>query len=351
LYAVAHSSSVFPLEFRRFEPFVLSFGTIFACFHGLPVYNHVSSEEFQYGAIQMNKLLILDKSVFHGTARSKLVRFVKCHRVILPYALCVECAISQKGNPPKDSKDPMRLTQKLLEVVKNGADAGKSPSRIVEEERSRNAAIESLIDMEETQFMREGRLDEEADLEEAREKCDKAFKPITDIVGQWADEYHKNIRKKKLEKDFREEVDESNLLVRLGKWLQFIDIAKDDILETYYSNGSNAMSADRWEWQMLRLSLAWGTELASKRNKSGPDFGNYDISNDIYDIYYVSHLSQADGLVAGDKDLVRPLAMAAFPDKDVFCSIYDVPYRYCTHKLKWLVLRIFMKLVPKRWLT
>jgi hypothetical protein len=102
---------------------------------------------------------------------------------------------------------------------------------------------------------------------------------------------------------------------------------------------------------MLRLSSAWGIELASMRNKSGPSFKNYDISNDIYDIYYVSHLSQADGLVAGDKKLVRPLAMAAFPDKDVFCSIYDVPYRYCTHKLKWLVLRIFMKLVPKRWLT
>ena len=80
---------------------------------------------------------------------------------------------------------------------------------------------------------------------------------------------------------------------------------------------------------MLRLSLAWGTELASKRNKSGPSFENYDISNDIFDIHYVSHLSQADGLVAGDKDLVLPLALAAFPDKDVFGSIDDVPDWYC----------------------
>ncbi len=299
----------------------------------------------------MNKLLILDKSVFQGTALSELVRFVKCHRVILPHALCVECAISQKGNPPMDSKDPMQLTQKLLDVVKSGAYAGKSPGNIVEEERSRNAAIESLVDMKETQMMREGILDEEPDLEEVREKCDKAFKPSIDRVGQWAEQYYKNLCKKELGKKFREEVDESNLVERLGKWLQVVDEMKDDILDTYCCNGSNAMSADRWEWQMLRLSAAWGIELASKRNKSGPSFENYDISNDVFDIYYVSHLSQAGGLITDDKDLVLPLAMAAFPDKDVFCSIYDVPYRYCTHKLKWLVLRIFMKLVPKRWLT
>jgi len=278
----------------------------------------------------MNKLLILDKSVFQGTARSELVRFVKCHRVILPHALCVECAISQKGNSSKDSKDAMRLTQKLLDVIKSGAYAGKSPGKIVEEERSRNAAIESLVDMEETQTMREGILDKEPDLEKVREECNKSFKPITDSVKQWADQYYKNIVKKELEKSFREEVDEGDLVGRLAKWLQSIDGMKDDLLDRFLGNRRNAMSADRWEWQLLRLSLAWGIELASKRNKSGPSFENYDeISNDIFDIYYVSHLSQADGLVAGDKRLVRPLAMAAFPSKDVFGSINDVPCRYC----------------------
>ncbi len=119
----------------------------------------------------MNKLLILDKSVFQKTAHGELVRFVKYHRVILPHALCVECAISQKGNPPKDSKDAIRLTQKLLDVVKSGAYAGKSPGKIVEEERLRNAAIKSLIDMEETQTMREGILDNEPNLEKIREDC------------------------------------------------------------------------------------------------------------------------------------------------------------------------------------
>lgn len=284
----------------------------------------------------MNKLLIFDKSVFQGTARSKLVRFVECHRVIFPYTLYVECVISQKGNPPKASKEPMQLMSKFLEVVRNGAYAGKSPSRIVEEERSRNAAIESLVDMEETQRMRESKLDEKPDLEKVREKCDKVFNPIVDSVKECANQFYKNLCKnEELVKDFRDEVDESDLVGRLGKWLFAVDEKKDDILDHFFGSGSNAMSADRWMWQMLRLSTAWEIELASKRNKSGPSFENYDeISNDVFDIYYVSHLSQADGLVTGesDKKLMRPLAMAAFPDKDVFCRIDDVPERYCTHK-------------------
>lgn len=278
----------------------------------------------------MNKLLILDKSVFHGTAYSELIRFVKCHRVILPHVLCVECAISQKGDPPKDSKDPIQLTQRLLDVVKSGAYAGKSPGKIIEEERSRNAAIESLIDLEETQTMKEGILDENPDLEKVREECDKAFKSTIDFVKEWMDKYHKNMQKKGLEKDFREEVDENDLVGRLTKWLQAIDEQKSENLDHFFGSGGNVMKADRWEWQLLRLCLAWGTELACMRNKSGPSFDNYkELSNDIYDIFYVSHLLQADGLVAGDKGLVQSLAKAAFPGKDVFDSIDDVPDCYC----------------------
>ncbi len=67
----------------------------------------------------MNKMLVFDKSVFQGTALSDLVRFVKCHRVILPHVLCVECAISRKGNPTSYSKYPLQLTQKLLALPVN----------------------------------------------------------------------------------------------------------------------------------------------------------------------------------------------------------------------------------------
>lgn len=287
--------------------------------------------------VQMDKLLILDKSVFHKImfsekAEGRLLKFVNCHHVILPYTLIIECAVSQKGDPPKEFKDPITLTNKLLEVVKRGAYVGKSPARIVEEESSTNTTIESLIDVEQTEIMREGILDEEPNVEAVRKTCEEAFKPITELVEQWSKQYFKTILKKNKEKDFREEVDEVDLAGRLGKWLKVADTMKRDILDKYYDSGSNDMSEERWEWQMLRLSLAWGSELACRRNKSGPSFDSYDISNDIFDIFYVSHLSHASGLITGDKALVQPLAMAAFPDKGIFNSIDNVTYLYCTCK-------------------
>jgi hypothetical protein len=266
--------------------------------------------------------------VFQGTACDKMLRFVKHHRVVLPYTLCVECAISQKGNTNKDYKAPKQLIEKFLVIVKNGAYVGKSPARIVEEERTKNAAIESLIDEEEKQIMVQGELDNAPDFERVRAECNKSYKSIVDFVREWADKYYKNICKKGLEKEFRIEDDEGDLVGRFGKWLQVVDTTKRDILKNFMGNKSNTLSSDRWEWQMLRLSIALGIELASKRNKSGPDFENRDISNDIFDIQYVSYLLHADGLITCDKKLVQPLAIAAFPNKDVFGSIDDVPSEY-----------------------
>jgi hypothetical protein len=269
--------------------------------------------------------------VFQGTSTDKLLKFVKCHDVILPYSLCVECTISRKGNSPEGFKDPKRLLHRLLELVKNGAYAGKSPARIVDEERSRKAAIESLIDDELTQMMRKATLAKEPNLEEARTQCEKTLRPIVDFVQHFADQYYKNICKKKnKEEAFRPEVDDGVIVERLSEFLKGVDEKKDVILDKFPAPAKNPVFKDGWEWQLLRLACAWAIELATKRNKSGPSFDKYkDLPNDIYDIYYVSHLSQAGGLLTNDGDLAQ-LAITAFPDKDVFRSIDDVPFRYCT---------------------
>lgn len=43
---------------------------------------------------------------------------------------------------------------------------------------------------------------------------------------------------------------------------------------------------------------------------------------------YVLLLSRADGITTCDKELVEPLARAAFPGKDVFSSLEEVPESY-----------------------
>ncbi len=49
------------------------------------------------------------------------------------------------------------------------------------------------------------------------------------------------------------------------------------------------------------------------------------------DLEYVLLLSRADGLLTRNEKLVKPLAQAAFPKKDVFSSLDEVPEEYVCH--------------------
>jgi hypothetical protein len=52
--------------------------------------------------------------------------------------------------------------------------------------------------------------------------------------------------------------------------------------------------------------------------------------SDEVSITLSSHISwaKANGMITRDKKLVEPLAHAAFPEKDVFSSLKDVPVSY-----------------------
>jgi hypothetical protein len=70
-------------------------------------------------------------------------------------------------------------------------------------------------------------------------------------------------------------------------------------------------------WQMTRLWFAFCIEWTFKKNQTGSS-EKRDISNDLYDLEYVTYLSRVDGLLTNDKKLQVPLAKAAFPKKEVF---------------------------------
>lgn len=260
------------------------------------------------------KLLIMDKSIFQGKNPDKLNDFVRCHNVLLPYTLMFECIISQpeKG---KEAKDPRKLLTKLINCVKSGARVSKSPVDILEEEKSKNAPIDSIIDEEETKIIRTNELDESC-IEQTAKICEETFEPTIDLALQTAKKCYEEIRKRGMMKYSNEE--------RLKKLLQAIDIyhEQQSIPEKSFSKN------DGWTWQIFRLFSAWLHELAFK---SGMNLDNMDISkisNDIHDIYYVAYLSKADGLLTADKNLVQPLAEAAFPEKDVFCNMGEVSSAY-----------------------
>ncbi|MDD5011625.1 MAG: hypothetical protein PHQ00_05840 [Phycisphaerae bacterium] len=277
----------------------------------------------------MCKLLIMDKSIFHGTNADKLYDFVRNHKVVLPYVLFAECVMSQPGQS-KVSKDPHKLSEKYLKCIKEGAYAGKSPGKIFHLEKSNNVAIDSIIDEQGTAYIKTCVLNENGK-EQSAKICEKDLKPMVDIVKDWVKGFYENIRKENKMNDFIGEANTSTLEERLKKRLRVANCARQAILKQYLSDLGN-IDSDWWTWQILRLGIAWGIELGCKRCQSGPSIENRDISNDIYDIYYVSCLLKADGILTGDKDLVQPLTRTAFPEKDVYRNIDEVSSEYICNK-------------------
>mgnify|MGYP000368430631 CR=1 FL=1 len=85
-------------------------------------------------------------------------------------------------------------------------------------------------------------------------------------------------------------------------------------------------SSDWIAWHFIRLVDALTLEHYFLRETGVP--GNRQVEHDLLDMEYVLLLSRADGIITRDKKLVEPLARAAFPEKDVFSSLDDVPDSY-----------------------
>jgi len=87
--------------------------------------------------------------------------------------------------------------------------------------------------------------------------------------------------------------------------------------------------SEEWvSWQYVRLATALDLEYAFLRKGHGGKKEHEGAEHDLHDVEYAVLLSRADAIITGDKKLVEPLARAAFPKKDVFSSLDDVPESY-----------------------
>ena len=275
----------------------------------------------------MPKLLVIDKSIFHGLYDEKLCVFVKDYNVVLPHALAVECLMSENQ---KTGKNPVVLLSRFNEAIKAGAKMGYSSAKLFQSEKITLCPAKSVIDESSTEQLRDDTPNICADfIKQEAEYYRKSFEPIINSLLKLAETVYKNLCKNDLSKDFREEVEEQDIAGRLKKWIHGTNQQMKAILKCCFSEQISSHAETNWfTWQWSRLAFAWALEWACKRNQSGPSFENHDISNDFYDIIYVAYLSRADGLLTNDQDLVAPLAKAAFPKKDIFSSIEKVPQEY-----------------------
>ena len=277
----------------------------------------------------MLKLLVIDKCVFQQVQESLLIEFVKHHNVVLPHVLLVECLMSDDLNGSKPAKDRMVLLSRIEKVVKSGAQVGYSSSRLFQEERRTLSQVHSVIDLEGTRQVRDSILSVDGEYAQSEAAvCRDTFEPLVRFLFDIGTTYYRNVEKNNQAGNFRREFQANTLIERLSKWLRVVEQMKDAILENSFGDISCHITESWFAWHMVELYWVWGIEWACKRAQSGIMIEDRDISNDLFDIEYVAYLSRADGILTQDKKLVIPLAQAAFPDKDVFFDLDEVPDEY-----------------------
>ncbi|MBN2181127.1 MAG: hypothetical protein JW715_04375 [Sedimentisphaerales bacterium] len=280
----------------------------------------------------MSKLLVVDKCSFQGIPLLQLIEFVENYYIVFPYALCVECLMCDNKNTSNRSSGPQLLLKQLNDSIKAGANVGHSSASLLRMEKELLAAADSIVDEESTLKAKEGmiNLDKNFIASEA-EICRTTFEPLINLLYEFATTFFKNVEKKNLCNEFRDD-HLSTDVERFKKWLQVADEMKAPLVQHMFSEEISSTIQDDWfTWQITRLWWVWVIDWACKRNYSGPSFENRYISNDLYDMEYIAYLSRADGILTQDERLVKPLAKAVFPDKDVFFSIEEVPDSYLCH--------------------
>jgi len=124
---------------------------------------------------------------------------------------------------------------------------------------------------------------------------------------------------------------------RMKLWLDEFDrvgmheVAVRSMQDDWIKDDAKFCLSHEWiSWQYFRLASVLANEYYY-RGQTGGMPGVQGAEHDYQDMEYVLLLSRAEGLLTRDEKLVKPLAEAAFPNKDVFSSLDEVPDEYVCH--------------------
>jgi hypothetical protein len=277
------------------------------------------------------KQIVLDKCAFQGINLAALCEFAKYHPLLLSDALLYECASS-----------PTRLERKYLDryekLIRTGAFYCSTTEEYIKWEGSNSCAYPRwLADVKQTECVRTQveSLEELCDsriLATAKQpRCSMAHKMFVEMSKKVSDRINSGrldmaMHMKNLPKD---------RLCRFREWFRGIDKstnvrgrALELLPSAWIKDASQVCVSPEWmTWHHIRLLLAVQREYAYLCLTGGPRSDNC-AEHDYQDMEYVFLLSRADGIITRDKKLVEPLARAAFPEKDVFSSLEEVPDSY-----------------------
>ena len=276
------------------------------------------------------KQIVMDKDVFQGTDQAIICEFAKSHFLILPDVLLYECLT----DPERESA----LLRRFEQVISAGAYVCPSVKTILFKEAKKLSPYRYLPDMKLTTDIRisiEKNLnfiDSDSIQQIYNKQCEKA-----EIRLESAPKTVETIasHEPKLLEEARKYQD--NRAKRFMLWVETVtsnDIHKLVIEKLGYLTETPERFClwDEWiTWHYFCLICVIYLEYTFLKIIQGEAPSLKKAENDCQDIGYVSYLALVDGLITRDKKLVKPVAIAAFPDKDVFSNLEEVPDEYLCH--------------------
>jgi len=286
------------------------------------------------------KQLVIDKDVFHGKSTPYLCDFARTHFLILSEDLYYECVTAgkEKKDTAKVEKKKQELLDRFRDVVLAGGCICPRRNTIIKKEAENLSPYGPLVDMQTISavrrtFQRNSRPYEAEDLEIAYRNELKMAQMMIDSADGFTrklvseePELLNQIRKRDNSKTAR-----LDRLIESAEAVDSQDIihnASEEMLKGFTEHPEKFCLSDEWvSWHFLRLYLILLQERTFFRH-TGDGSGQISVEHDLQDISYVLLLSRADGLLTHDKKLTIPLAKAAFPEKDVFSTLEEVPEDY-----------------------
>lgn len=279
------------------------------------------------------KQVIIDKDAFVGINLKDLCDFSHDHFLILPIVLYDECSTNEE----KQQELLSRFRKLLLSdgyICASGID-------IVRKEGETLKPYGFLADLDGTNKWRKA-LKEDPRL--INPNNDDDIREGRMEVAKFLLEYNKEIAKKLATEKLREVETQRSLLEaerfeRFKFWIQAIDcqniheiLAKEKELLKFTNSPDRFCLSSAWiSWHFVRLASVLYFDFSFLNKGRGGEPERLRTLHDLNDIEYVLLLSRADGLLTRDEKLVKPLAQAAFPEKDVFSDLDEVPDEYLCH--------------------
>ena len=273
------------------------------------------------------KQLIIDKDVFQAAQTSELKEFAHNHFLILPEVLLYECLTTDR--------DKDVLLDRFRQVMLSGGYICPPIKTMVHKEAENLSPYPYLPDLGMTTDMRRRVRKKAISFEPSHvsEICGEHYEAVQSLLGS---------AKSTSERLFDERPD----LVKEARKYQADRVKRFELwVETVRSNNIHKLVIDnlghltkspdkyclsgRWiSWHYFCIVAVIHQEYVFQAivNENTSDLTS--AEHDCEDAKYVGYLSRADGILTNDKGLVIPLAQAAFPEKDIFLSLDEVPDEY-----------------------